>query len=143
MDNLSKIYFRAKEMNFKEQAGIVNNNSNFIGRFVSFCFEARTKTHIAHLQTTSYAEHKALNEFYDGIIPLVDAVAEAYQGKYGIISNYPDTYLSGSGVEVVSGLRTWIYENRKQICSDSNIQNEIDNVLSLCDTTIYKLKFLK
>ena len=49
------------------------------------CFHARTVAHLLHLTTRSYAAHKALNEFYDEIIDLVDSFAEAYQGEYGLI----------------------------------------------------------
>ena len=129
-------------MNFKEQVGL-KGSDNPISTFISMCFEARNKTHIAHLRTTSYAQHMALFSFYTGIIPLADAVAESYQGKYGIISDYPSAILSGSGVDVVKGLRTWIEKNRSKISSDSNIQNDIDAIVTLCNSTIYKLEFLK
>lgn len=129
-------------MNFKEQTGLKGAEKP-IAMLISMCFEARNKTHIAHLKTRSYAEHMALFAFYIGIVGLADAVAEAYQGKYGIISDYPTAILSGSGVDVVKGLRTWIEKNRNKVSSDSNIQNDIDAIISLCDATIYKLEFLK
>lgn len=44
---------------------------------VTRCFQARTEAHISHLGTSSYAVHKALNKFYDEIIDLADAYAEA------------------------------------------------------------------
>jgi DNA-binding ferritin-like protein len=52
---------------------------------IALCFEARTKAHIAHLQTRSYAAHKALNEYYDGIVDIADSLAEAFQGREGIL----------------------------------------------------------
>jgi hypothetical protein len=44
---------------------------------------SRTQAHSFHLTTSSFAEHKALQAYYEGIVPLVDAWAEAYMGKYG------------------------------------------------------------
>jgi hypothetical protein len=46
---------------------------------------ARDVTHSVHLNTRSYAKHKALNKFYVGIIELADDFAEAYQGRIGLI----------------------------------------------------------
>jgi hypothetical protein len=43
---------------------------------------SRTQAHAFHLTTSSFAEHKALQAYYEGIIPLLDSWAEAYMGKY-------------------------------------------------------------
>ena len=53
--------------------------------FVGMLFLARDVTHSAHLNTRSYAKHKALQKFYENIIDLADSFAEAYQGRYGLI----------------------------------------------------------
>ena len=45
---------------------------------VQVLFESRDLTHYWHLQTTSYALHKALNAYYDGILDLTDAFLEAW-----------------------------------------------------------------
>jgi len=107
---------------------------------ISLCFESRTKSHIAHLQTKSYAEHKALDEFYHQIIELTDAFAESYQGRYGIIRQYPSISIqSKDGIGIVKELRKWIDENRKSCGDLSELQNDIDAIVSQCDSTIYKL----
>ena len=36
--------------------------------FISLLFASRTQAHVFHLQTNSYAMHKALNGYYDDII---------------------------------------------------------------------------
>ena len=41
-----------------------------------------------HLTTKSFAEHKALQAYYEGIVPLLDAYAEAYMGKYGRLKRF-------------------------------------------------------
>jgi hypothetical protein len=65
--------------------------ANEIANFVSTLFASRTQAHIFHLQTTSFAKHKALNEYYDEIVGLTDGIIESYQGRYGIIEGYsPD-----------------------------------------------------
>lgn len=108
---------------------------------VALCFEARTKVHIAHLQTTSYAQHIALNEFYDAIVGLADGFAESYQGRYGIIKKLPVTNLlnDASGLSVIDSLRVWIDYNRHLCGTQSELQNDIDAIVSQCNSTIYKL----
>jgi len=48
-------------------------------------FEARQAAHQAHLKTKSFAAHKALNEFYDGILEIADELAEVVQGEFGLL----------------------------------------------------------
>ena len=45
--------------------------------FVGALFLARDVAHSVHLNTRSYAKHKALNEFYDEIIDLADGLMVA------------------------------------------------------------------
>ena len=52
-------------------------------RYVGLLMNSRTQAHAFHLTTSSFAEHKALQAYYEGIVPLLDAWAEAYMGKYG------------------------------------------------------------
>lgn len=52
-------------------------------RYVGALMNSREQAHMFHLTTGSYAEHKALQAYYEGIVPLLDAWAEAYMGRYG------------------------------------------------------------
>ena len=52
-------------------------------RYVGALMNSREQAHVFHLKTTSYAQHKALEKYYEGIVPLLDDWAEAYMGKYG------------------------------------------------------------
>ena len=106
-------------------------------------FHARTTAHVQHLLTRSYAQHKALNEFYDGIVDLADTFAEAYQGRYGLIEGLDGPYRFEADPQVaVRVLRGWIDKNRGEVTDDRELQNIVDEVLQLCDSTLYKLKFL-
>jgi hypothetical protein len=42
---------------------------------------SREQAHVFHLTTKSFAAHKALQAYYEGIIPLLDSYAETYMGK--------------------------------------------------------------
>lgn len=108
---------------------------------------SQTQVHIFHLQTKSYSEHKALQKYYEGIDALVDGVIESYQGKYGIITNYKtydmEQYSNGKKtIAYFTGLLKVIDEKR-DCCEDSYIQNQIDTIQELINSTVYKLKFLK
>ena len=114
------------------------------GELIMRCFHARTVAHVLHLKTLSYAAHKALQELYEGIVPLVDSFAEAYQGEYGLISNYSESFkMVDDGLELMQGLAEWIDENRDDVCDETYCQNIIDEILALVRSTQYKLKFLE
>jgi hypothetical protein len=106
-------------------------------------FHARTNAHVLHLRTRSYAQHVALNEFYDEIIDLTDELAETYQGRYGI-QDYPELpYKAESdAIMMLRGLRRYIDENRMAMCSHSELQNLIDEIVAQLDKTLYKLENL-
>lgn len=112
---------------------------------IARCFAARTAAHFAHLTTRSYSEHMALAGFYDGIVPLADAFAEAYMGVEGIFKAFPTIPVSSKPpLEMLTELHDWITKHRTE-CADGNTElaNLIDEILSLIDSTFYKLKFLK
>jgi Family of unknown function (DUF5856) len=52
-------------------------------RYVGILMNSREQAHAFHLTTNSFAQHKALQAYYEGIVPLLDDWAEAYMGKYG------------------------------------------------------------
>jgi DNA-binding ferritin-like protein len=97
------------------------------------------------LQTKSFSEHKALNKYYDSIGDIVDTLAEAYQGKYGILK-----YKNVSKIEQ--------YESKEQVIEyfdkiikiiektrpikDSFIENIVQEVETLIYSTLYKIKYL-
>jgi hypothetical protein len=117
-----------------------------VANFVSTLFATRTQAHIFHLQTDSFAAHKALNEYYDQIVELVDSFIEGYQGRYGIITNYtsPSTFKEdGAALTYFEGVSAYIEQIRKRLPSDSYLQNKVDEIVDLVESTKYKLKFLR
>ena len=114
-----------------------------VQEYVSALLEIQDLSHIAHLQTSSFSEHKALNELYDGITDQFDAFVEAYQGKYGIIKGYKSFKLE-EGVEMVPYLKEKMtaFEGYKSTLSDGYLQQMVDNTQELLSTTLYKLRFL-
>jgi DNA-binding ferritin-like protein len=110
---------------------------------ISILFAARTQAHIFHLQTKSYSQHMALNSYYDGLIDSADSLAEAYQGREGIIEEYPKvSVVTSDPIKLVEQVRSWVDKNRKSCSQYSEIQNLIDELQDLNNSTLYKLKNL-
>ena len=113
--------------------------------FASTLLHSATNTHFFHWSTNSFSEHKALNEYYDGIVEATDELVEAYMGIYGQIKNFPDSYHkpTSTPLEYLKKLQAFVKEARTNLPQDSEIVQLIDNIAQLIDTTIYKLQFLK
>ena len=58
------------------------------GAFIMCLLHGVTNAHILHLQSQSYAQHKALGNFYEELGDLVDAVVEQWQGLNGKLISY-------------------------------------------------------
>lgn len=111
--------------------------------FVAKMLHSATQAHIFHLNTTSYAAHKNLNEYYDAIPGLVDEFAECYQGKYGRLSGFSKSWMLAenkdikSYVEYFKELHSYTEEFRATL-KDSDLQNITDEILALLKSTLYK-----
>ena len=120
--------------------------SNPVADLVMCLLNSVTTAHIMHLQTPSYAEHMALGAFYEEMGDLVDSFVESYQGKYGILQNYPKTYEFPieEPVTYMKMLAAELEQYRRQpgFPQDTELQNELDNVANLINGTLYKLRFL-
>ena len=115
------------------------------GLFIGTLMQSRNQAHIYHLQTNSFAAHLALQGYYEGIIDLVDGLVESYQGKYGILRGYRMEGVikeDDNALMYFEGLSKFVEIIRTKVPQDSYIQNEIDNVVNLLESTKYKLKFL-
>ena len=109
-------------------------------------FEARDFAHYAHLQTDSYAQHKALGSFYEDLLELVDTLVETHAGQYGKSTfsfssvakkdENPVTYLE-SFAKMLGSARSFFNEN------DTHLHNILDEITGLTYQTVYKLKYLK
>jgi len=119
-------------------------------QLIALLFLARDIAHRRHLTVTgvgAYAAHEALGAFYEGIIPLADRLAEAYQGRHGVMDEIPR--LPDDDTERVEQVLRrhveWIERNRADVCprADTALHNIIDEIVALYLTTVYKLVNLK
>jgi len=117
-------------------------------RIASMFFHSRTQAHIFHTRVTgegSFAAHTALQAYYEGIVPLIDGLVEAYQGQYGLIEykevNGVDNDVSKENmVKYFDNLCKFLDKERKEPkLQMSWLQNDLDNVASLLYSTKYKL----
>lgn len=115
------------------------------GEFILTLLHAATNTHILHLQSKSFSEHMALGTFYEELPDLVDAVVESIQGLTGEIIQYPEMYYrpADSGIQELEDLLEFVKDGRQVLPQDSEVQNEVDNIANLINSTLYKLRFLK
>lgn len=114
--------------------------------FVGHLFLARDVAHSVHLNTRSFAKHKALQEFYESIVGLADDFAEAYQGRHGLIGpiTLQTAKKNGNIIEFIQDSLADVEANRYKVCEekDTAIQNIIDEIVGLYLKTLYMLKFL-
>lgn len=113
--------------------------------FIGHLFLARDVAHSVHLNTRSYAQHVALNAFYDSVVDLADKFAEAYQGRHGLIGPIALQRAEKNSdiVEFIQDSLDGIESGRQDLCGDDTaLQNIIDEIVALYLSTLYKLRFL-
>jgi len=117
-----------------------------LGKFLGTLMSSRTQAHVFHLQTQSFAAHKALDDYYSGIVDLIDSYAELAQGRYGIIRGYvmqQQIFEDDSAVKYFAGLQKFVDTIRTSLPQDGELNNTVDEILGLISSTLYKLKFLQ
>ena len=156
-DLTEKLFEELKKQGIYEQEDTIEDDDDdeneSEGSNDQFCeiicklLHSQTQVHILHLQTTSYSEHKALQGYYEGIDGLVDGLVESYQGKHGLLKNYKtfdmvDYKSNDQLLKYFKELLEIISDNRDSV-KESYLQNQIDTIEELINSTLYKLKFLK
>jgi len=115
-------------------------------QFVQCLLHSVTNAHILHFQSLSYSQHMALGAYYDEVSELVDGFVEAFQGKYGLLTNYKADYElpDSNPVVYLTYLKDEVATLRRmpKFPQDSELQNEVDTIANLINSTLYKLRFL-
>jgi hypothetical protein len=93
--------------------------------------------HIAHLQTRSFAEHKALNAYYDKILDLTDSFTEKFFGRNGRVEIVIPEAKNQDSVSHMKGMQATLEAERDNYASD--LQNIMDEMLGLVNETLYLL----
>jgi hypothetical protein len=113
--------------------------------FALMCLHAITNNHINHWRAKTFSIHSALGEFYSELQDRIDDFVEAYMGKYGVLEDYQEFYAlpSKDPIEELELLSNFVKELRTKLPQDSELQNLIDEIADLIDSTLYKVRFLK
>lgn len=110
-------------------------------RYVGMLMNSREQAHAFHLTTNSYAQHKALQAYYEGIVPLLDSWAEAYMGKYGRLKRVTmnKRYMSDPK-KARAYFKSLITRIRLvKLPKDSYLKNIQDEIVALIRSTMYML----
>jgi hypothetical protein len=111
--------------------------------FVGTMLHSATVTHLQHFSTRSYAQHKALQKYYEAIPDLVDAYTEAYQGRHGLITGYDVEFHKHRDPKAyVKGLLDFLDEIKATLPKDSDLVNLFDAVVDAVTSLKYKLENL-
>jgi hypothetical protein len=120
--------------------------SDPVMQFVMCLLHSVTNAHILHFQSLSYSQHIALGTYYDEVSDLVDGFVEAFQGKYGLLTKYQSDYQlpDNNPVTYLTYLKEEVATLRRAsgFPQDSELQNEVDTIANLINSTLYKLRFL-
>lgn len=117
----------------------------------SILLHSRNQAHVFHLRISgpgAFAAHLALQEYYDGIIPIFDKIVETYQGKRGLIEfksgGRLDNDASTGNILSYFGKLTTVFETLRKApeLQESWLQNQLDMVSELLYTLQYKLTHL-
>jgi len=112
--------------------------------FAATMLHSATNTHFFHWSTDSFSKHMALGAYYDEIVDLVDDLVEAYMGCYEKIESFPKVYhLPKDPVAYMDSLKNFVDDARKDLPQETQLQNIVDEIAQLIDSTLYKLKNLK
>ena len=120
------------------------NMENDSAEFIAALLHSGTVAHFMHLSANSLSVHEALNTYYHEIIDLVDDYAEAFMGRYEQIKKWPEEFHTAKDpMEYFTSLKVFVAEARKDLPQDSELENLVDEIADLINSTLFKLRFLK
>ena len=114
-----------------------------VNEFLGTLLQSVTDAHTMHLATKKFSVHKALNDYYDDAPDVVDELIEAMQGIDGEIELKSLTIPTDDPIKYFEELRELAVSGKSEFIDDDEIASNCDNVISLIDQTLYKLKELK
>ena len=119
------------------------------GDFILKLLNIRTVAHVQHLtpdgQPGSDARHRALEAFYEALLPNVDRFAEAYMGcEEQLIEITGSSYkLEKDAIKMIRGVMEILKGARAELADEPFLQQIIDDMSETCAQTKFRLLFLK
>ena len=108
--------------------------------------EASAQAKVFHWQTSSFAEHEAMGEFYEEFNELMDKFIETYQGCYGRIMLGCDMevkpYTMDAPVAFLTSFKGYVSgDARMLVMGNTALSNILDEINGLVEQTLYRLTF--
>ena len=119
--------------------------ANTLEELFGTLLQSVTEAHKKHLMTGKYSKHIALNEFYDEMPELVDALIEHWQGTHEKIEEYKNNILGDDldAIEYLTELREMCEDGKERFFDeDSALQSDMDDIIGQRASTLYKLRHL-
>jgi hypothetical protein len=114
-----------------------------VSKFIMTLVNSRNQAHVFHLTTNSYAQHKALQKYYEGIIPLLDSYAEIYISQLNGRMTLGDTnsrYIQDPKKSLTYFKNLLARVKKIKLPKDRALQAVQDDIEGLIKSTIYMLK---
>ena len=107
--------------------------------FVGMLMNSRTQAHYFHLRTTSYAQHKAFQKYYEKIVDLLDAYAEAYPRKIRVVKI--NKRFIQDPTKAPAYFRGLLARMKKmKLSKEPHLVNIQDDIVTLIKKTLYLLR---
>lgn len=113
-----------------------------VPQLVAELLESVTIIHKFHLKSKSYAEHKALQGFYEKVGDLADTLFETSAWQNNLIEIPSPIINEVTPINYLIKLATFV-EQVRLATTYSDLQNQMDEVKTLIFSTLYKLNNLK
>lgn len=97
-----------------------------------------------HLKASKHDVHVVLNDFYEDLPDLVDKLIEDYMGVNGKVEDYENELSEKdyTAVEYLEKLREVAKGGYELMNDEPELEADLDDIVSLIDSTLYKLKEL-
>jgi hypothetical protein len=120
-----------------------NNGMKDIEAFTLALLNSATCAHLQHWQTKNYSRPQGSEEVLFGHPRLVDRLAETYMGRNGLVGDFDEEFeIEKDPVRYFKALQKYVDDSRKHIGDESELQNIIDEILDLINSTLYRLQNL-
>jgi hypothetical protein len=131
---------------YSQPAGENESNESPQEELLCEMLEASAQAKVFHWQTSSFAEHEAMGDFYDEFNGLMDKFIESYQGCYGRIMLGCELevkpYTMDAPIAFLTSFKQFISGNaRMMVIGNTALSNILDEINGLVEQTLYRLTF--
>ena len=118
------------------------SHNDLINEIVKFFFTLQLNIKLYHWNTTSFARHKATDEFSGKLLGLIDRFVEVFIGRYQakpLISNIKidSAFLTDEGSQNLLIKSRQYLENLSNLIKDTDLLTIRDELLSEVNQTLY------